>query len=508
MNEETPRLSRAATVVCCVLLAVAGLSLRAPDLRQGLQIDEQMWLDRAYDLLRQARLSDSLDGYKPGFDVSRCRCVEFPGRPFPLDIAIRAHHPGYLSTLAVAGTMKLALPRDPTIEDLIRVRWLQSVVLTAYAVACFLLLQQAFGFEPLTAVAFALFVLSEPALLAESRLIKQDVLITTSLTLCVFCFAAFLNGRSKAWLWASAVAGGAVCATKVAFLPVVLGSFLILIVLALRRRRKVDLLTVLAWGALCYACAFVVSPNVWPRPFLGYGYVLRTALRSPQASLGRPGPFENLVAFLATFKHLSMLLPAVLVAAVIFLARRPSPTRLYVAACAAVCLAINYFSAVKSPRYVLPAVPLVLFLGLQAFPWMPGRLRTRALVAFIVVSCALHAVNYAGYYPYHAVYTWEFAEKTPNVRLTRSILMPQIADELRRRGARQVWVRTGKETLRHYYDGDARELRKWRDGWLLVSEKYYGLIPPDAGPPEKVFRFRGQEIYRLYRVPSPRHPAR
>lgn len=487
------------TVLCFLMIIMVGVAPRVPDVRQGLQNDEQLWLDRAHDLLRQAGFAGLVPGYVPKYQAARWPYAHTTGHVFPFNISIKAHHPGYLPAMLVAAGMTLLLPPDPGIGEIVRVRCIQSVILVLCVVICFHLLVRKLGTSRLAALAFCLFVLTEPALLAESRLIKQDAVLTACLTMSILTFSIFLKSRERSFLWAAGALLGAACATKMVSLPFFVLSVLVLVLLAARRSEGVGALVIGRYCLVFYLVVLVFSPNVWSRPVSGFYDVVKVALASPQVTLARPDSASGLAAFLSTFKHLSMLYPLCLVAALVGLVRHPRLRNFYVLACLLIVFLLGFASGIKNPRYLLPAVPLTLYLCLPVFERLAAWSKPVAICVLVVLPCALHASNFLNFYPYNAVYTWEFAEKSDHVRLTSSILLPQIANYLESRGIRKVQVRTGAESLGYYYAGEAAAWSNWDGEWFLVSRKYYGSVPDFLEPSDKSFAFRGQEIYRLYR---------
>ena len=125
--------SRSGLLLGVALLVAFGAALRIPDLEQGITGDELLWLDRGYDLLSQVGLADGLPGYEIHYaDLAKRRHADLGREAGPFSITIKAHHPGYLSTISIATVMLALLPPSPDVSELIRVRWVQSGCLIAF----------------------------------------------------------------------------------------------------------------------------------------------------------------------------------------------------------------------------------------------------------------------------------------------------------------------------------------------------------------------------------------
>jgi hypothetical protein len=491
---------RGLLLACCIGLLVGGSLMRIPTVRQGLLGDERLWLDRGQDVLTQLPGVDPVTGYEPGNDLTRRPYLRYEVRPGPATIP--AHHPGALTTLVTAFAMRALLPEHPGIGSLVRLRAVFSGLLVLSGTACFLLLVRLSQAGVGSALLFAAFLLTEPMLLGESRIIRQDALLVSLLTPGAILFGGFLDSGRKRLLVLAGALFGLACATKlVAFAYVLLG--IVFLAAADRARWGLDLLRFVAGF---YVAFLVANPTIWGHPLTGFFDLSRIALESSQAQGSELGLLSNLRHCARTLTHLSPLFLVLLALALVHLAHSPQRDRrsLYLAANGLAAFGVLFASSIKEARYLLPAVPFAALLALRTLDSLAAPRRKLAIGLGLLVTLVLHGASLVSHFPYHSVYTWEVLGtriEFPHERLTRTILLPEVGAYLDQHRIGEVDVQTGHQNLAYYYSGVAQPLRDWDREWILVSEKYFHQIPPGFDPPVKTFWFREHEVFRLYHQP-------
>jgi len=483
-----------------IILMVTGIFLRIPDITQGLQGDEQILMDRGYDLLKQLKAEKSLEGYKPCYDLKRYKYVSYSDTKFPFNIFIKAHHPGYFSTILFATFMKLSLSKkNITISDLIQLRWVQSLLLIIYVICLSLLFIYKLKLPPLIPFLFGIFILTEPAILGESRLIKQDVLLMIFLTSSIIFFYMFIKLKNESYLIFSGIFIGISWTIKLISMPFFIISLIFLIYLAIKNK---NILLPFKYIIIVYISLLMFSPNIWSSPIGGLYDMLKIAKDSPQVPKELIPFSSNIYYFLRIFSHISVLYIIFFIFSLISLFKHPDIWNKYIFINILVMFILNFMIYIKCPRYIIGVIPITLVLSFDFLNYLEIRSGKKILLILISLTFIVHMFNFISFYPYHSSYTWEFLKiepVAPYERLDRTIMLPQIAEYLENNNIKEVKVLTGDFLLQYYYSGKALPLKDWSGEWLLVSQKYFNQIPSELTCPYKIFKFKGQEIYRLYR---------
>ena len=476
------------------LAVLTALALRLPDTSQGWTVDEQSWLYRTQQFNQQLGLD------KPGLMFADKGLRHYPGGP----VNIQSHHPGYLTVLLHAPLAVWLLPDHPTIHDIIRLRWVQTLAVILTVIALWAATRQ--RLDTLSQSALLLFIATEPYLVGESRQLKQDAILTLGVTLTALAVLGWIRRPRAWWPMLIGVCCGLLFTLKAVSLLmlawiVIFGTVRLLRIP--RERPSRALLHFGVGGSVGFLIAAITcSPNVWHDPLRGLVGVLQTSLRSPQANVSMSAG-SDLVAFAGIFLHLSPLFIVLLTAALLILLTRCkqlTAEQAFLIGTGAVWLLAAGLSGVKSPRYVLPAVPLLALLVAVYIQRVPQPSRRVLLWGFVALTALLHTHAFLVWRPYPMLYTWPGATPLSTTRLTSSVLAPQIAEDLRQRGLDDILVITGGDGLRWYlpeaHIRDAYEPSSDASA-VLFSRKYYHRVPDDWIPVTS-YSINGQTIYWLY----------
>ncbi|MBM3190690.1 MAG: hypothetical protein FJZ90_18475, partial [Chloroflexi bacterium] len=412
---------RAVTLAIAGLLVMASLGLRLSELDRFMTPDEIKWT---------------------------CRSVSFYRALASRDLAgtLRTGHPGVITMWLGVPWMGVDLDQDwlvacanPSLADLIKTNPRGTaarlaeltfaarrgvVALTSLAVGfAFLLLTRLCGRR--SAFVASLFVLLDPFLMAHSRFLHLDAVVTSLLFPSLLCLAIGLR-EGKRWFLAGAGALGALAALNKSPAMFVAPFALAVMGVAwlLRRRPFGELLR----DALAYGLAFALTymalwPSLWVRPLQTLQTVFGTALfyaSNPHTNsnyfLGAPRPDPGIAFYPVAllFRLTPWVACALPLVALPFIRR--DERRDLLGILASFALLYGAFMTVgqkKFDRYLLPVLPAVQTLAaialLSAVRWLLGRTRLRrvepaATLGVSALALVLAQVMVLPHAPYYLTY--------------------------------------------------------------------------------------------------------
>lgn len=277
-------------VVCAIFLL--GLTLRSIDLGTGFTYDEAFWLIRSPNFIDAVLTHNWIDTYQ----------VPHPG-------VITMWLSGVILKLIPVSDfpLKLSIARSPIV-----------LVTSVSILLIFYLVKLLFNTK--IALLSATLIALDPVLIAYSRLIHLDAMLSTLMILSVLTFIAFLN-HSKIWFLALSgiLAGLAVLAKMPAIFLILFIPFISLILIEDKVHSK---RYIFIFYFLCITTFFLLWPAMWVDPIhtiakmvLDQGSGLEKVLTSPhgsgfflgEANKGDNGPLFYPVSFLLMVTPLTLL---------------------------------------------------------------------------------------------------------------------------------------------------------------------------------------------------------
>ncbi|MFQ5611556.1 MAG: ArnT family glycosyltransferase [Anaerolineae bacterium] len=403
-------------------LGLFGLALwlRATDLTHFVTADEHNWVYRSGLFLRALLQRDW-----PGTSVWLTPAVT---TTWLGSTGLAGYYRLHESTIASPLVDWLAsIPRNKIdLDVLLALRWSMALS-TSLMVALIYGLARKLWARPV-AVLGATFLLAEPHLLAVSRIIGHDALITSFAVASLLSFfqarrlllsaAEGQAGAGYRWLILSGILAGLAVLSKAPalFLIPFVGCIAAVDIRGDQGRLRPWWRGLLLWGGALWLTFIAIWPAAWVDPLGQTWAVISNAFLSsagledpdPQPYWAVPdlGPFYYLVN--GAFKASPFLLIGLALAGFAGWRRRQRQNGLPAATTRAELLwlfvfavlfgAFMTFGVKKSPRYILPAFPALAFVA--AWGWLTSwqRLRKPASIALLGGLSLWLALNYAPYY--------------------------------------------------------------------------------------------------------------
>lgn len=495
----------AVLLVSIGILLLVGLGYRLPDVDQGLLVDEVLWLERSHDFRKQIFKEISQENRRYCNDIASLKHVPSSGKDWPLNISIKSHHPGYMTAILYGFAQKIFSINDlRSGADVILLRYVQSIFLILLAIIFFAISagrsRDSTGI--IISLLASLFLVTEPFLLGESVTIKQDILLTAFQVMGLIFFCQYSEKKSYGMLTGCGIFLGLALATKLTSSTLIILTFLFLLYEYYQNRKRQDFISLAYLLFLVLGIFIIVSPNIWAHPFSGIIDVIRVAKSSPQADSSKLTVQSILFYSLKMFTHFSPFVIAIVVAAYYFLLKTVDRQKKYLLVALTLILLPALFSSIKDPCYLIPFVTLSIY-TISLYSAQMSSLRMRKWISvYLAAGVFFNCWADWKFHPYPMVYSWPGVEMNEDVqleRLDRSILLPQIADYLRKTNIQKLDIYTGKCSLEYYFSGEVSEVSSPTQEWFLVSQKYFHLPVASDYQLKQIFTFNNQEIFKLYR---------
>lgn len=470
---------------------VLGLLVRLPEPAQGLAADEALWLARASDLAMQLGWLElpTAQPYLMGLDDRRH--VDLGG------LTIKAHHPGHVTAFLYAAGLAIGQVGPNDQAGFLMMRWLSGVSVVVLGLALMLALHRWGGLSIVQAALPAMILLTAPTLLGESRMLRQDALLTVWVGGAALAAWRAMHTRRTSWLYVSSICGGLAVGTKL-FALAPLGA--LWLGMAVVTQRPLWLGVALAGTALCF---LAVSPNLWPDPAAGVRAILALTFGSQEVpgsdhfSLWRwPGNVAR------TLTAVSPLFVLSLGFAMARWRHLGAPERVLLVT-GALVPSLVALSPIPLGRYVLPAWMLILIPAAVALKdWSPRRAGV-----MLGAVLALHGASFVAWYPYPMLYRWEPLALGGNPLdapdQLGAALGPQLAADLEQHGIAHV-AASAPIPLQLYFQGSVThhipdpKRPAVPASWLLLIDQERHHAPACAGSPVQAYRHMGTTHYLLY----------
>lgn len=219
----------------CVIFLL-GLYFRAIDLGTGLTTDERHWLVRSPNFINAILTHDWINTYQ-------------------------APHPG-VTTMWVSGTLLKLLAFSDFPQELSIGRTPIVLITSISILLIFYFVISLFNMK--IALLSAAIISLDPYLIAHSRLIHLDAMVSTLMILSILAYLAFLNNANNWFLISSGFFAGLALLTKMPATFLVL--FIPSISLFLIKDRIRSIKCILIFGSVCAITFFLLWPAMWVDP--------------------------------------------------------------------------------------------------------------------------------------------------------------------------------------------------------------------------------------------------
>lgn len=401
-------------------LALFGLALwlRAANLNHFVTADEHNWVYRSGIFLRallQGDLPATSVWYTPAVTTTWLGSAG-------LAIHYYLHQPGidrpFMEWLVAFSRNKIDL------EVLLALRWAMALFTAAMVGVVYGLARKLWS-RPV-ALLGALLLLTEPHLLAVSRIIGHDAPLTFFVAASLLAFfharrpltSTGHNARRYGWFALSGLFTGLAILSKApALILLPFAGLAALLDLAQNKNRlKPWLAALLVWGLVTWLTFILVWPAAWVDPLGQSWFVISTAFLSsagledadvqPYWSIPDPGYFYYLLN--GAFKVSPFLMIGLILAAIggwLALRRREvawprflNSELLWLGLFALLFGLMMTLGVKRSPRYILPAFPALAFVAAWGWLRLPLRVKPALLIAGLGLLAVGLTLNYAPYY--------------------------------------------------------------------------------------------------------------
>lgn len=270
-------------VLCAIFLL--GLYFRAVDLGTGLTNDERHWLVRSPNFINAILMHDWINTYQ-------------------------APHPGVI-TMWVSGTLlKLMAVSDFPLK--LSIGRTPIVLVTSIAILLIFYFVKLL-FNTKIALLSAATISLDPYLIAHSRLIHLDAMLSTLMILSVLAFIAFLNNSNNWLLVSSGIFAGIALLTKMPAGFLVLFIPFISAILIKDRTRLIK--CILIFGSVCAITFFLLWPAMWVDPINTIGKMVLD--KGSGLEVDVTGTHENNSLLFYPFAFLSKTTPLILLSSLL-----------------------------------------------------------------------------------------------------------------------------------------------------------------------------------------------
>lgn len=450
MNQQRQRAN--ALYIRILLLFLIGLVPRVVDLGAFVTPDERRWLDRSVDMFRALSSGDlSLayhEGNPAGITTKWLGMTGILARYTLHRLGWRAHLDANLATSRDIWSFMDAIQQQPqNILDVLPMARLPVAVATACAIVLMYVLFRRLWGERVALVGSFVLAL-DPFLLAHSRVLHQDALVTCFMSLSVLALALALrregnaaSSRGVSWpmLCLSGIFAGLSALTKPSGFFLALWTFGWIVWWAAAQRFSSKTLASATAGLGVWACSLALTyvalwPAMWAAPVQAFAGMLGRASELASgghdqffmgAATSDPGWAFYPVVLLFRTGPLIWLGMATLVWAALrrrladlaSLAPHTNHSRAWSAIFVAAFLVFVSLSAKKSDRYLLPVFPMLSILAAMGLVLLLNNLRDRdrrrapsgrsGISLLLAGLCALAAVA-IGIVVWHAPYYLTF----------------------------------------------------------------------------------------------------
>lgn len=327
-------------------------------------------------------------------------------------------HPG-VTTMWASGLslwMKNALGNGGTRGLLFAAKFPIALITSLGVVLAYYLLKRIFNEE--IALLAALFIALDPFLIAHSRIIHLDALLTIFMLLSILSFISFLNHRQNSYyLYVSGIFAG------LAFLTKLPGFLLVPFILFTLRSRYVanikekQLKLFLIWCGIGVFIYFAIWPALWVSPLSTTNALIQNTLlvvTTPHEGSNffmgkiRPDPGFLFYPVVLLLRSTPIILLFFIIS-LFYLTKTPKlqkESQIILLSLGLFFILVLSLSAKKGDRYLLPVFPLVDILAATGVYQMTEELvkNKRHVISIFIICILLQAFSSISLHPYYLSY--------------------------------------------------------------------------------------------------------